>query len=767
MSEPVEKGSPSDAIIAEEEQLHARVQLRVAAGPEGIDEHASAEDFDRELIELRDAIAEAKPEDLAPLVEQMTRLAAIRSRLGGSKQLPVDPDSPYFAHMVLHEGEKVRDVLIGKRGFIDRKNNVQIVDWRNAPISQIYYRYDEGDDYDELIGGRELSGLVEKRRNVSIQKAVLRRIGTPEGTFVRDGQGQWHEASGSAAPVLQGGSGKVHHEDLHRADKHLPEIAALIDKEQFELITQPESGMVVIQGGAGSGKTTGALHRIAYLNFADGQRYRGNRMLFVVPSAALVRYVQAVLPALGVGGVPVVTYVGWARSTRQKLLRGSGGKYSDHTPDTVSRVKKHPLMLKVLDDYVAEQVAEVEEELESLGEGGHAIVDEWRGLSKQALVPRLRALYRFVGKAGFAPELRVAAESRIKTLGRSSNDILEDWAEIMTDAERLWRTFEGSDVRRGEIDATVKWCTDQQIDEDGGEAIGSDGSPISTVDGRAIDEGSHAGCYDIEDDPILLRLIQLKRGALVSRDVKSIRYSHVAIDEAQDRSALEVKVLLEATEHERGFPGRRSVTIAGDTAQRLVFDNNFSGWEDLLSQTGNASVTVRPLKLSYRSTAEVMALAREVLGPELAPKEELVARSGAPVELHQFGDPGEAVAFLADALRALMGNEPTASVALIARYPEQADAYYAGLSRAEVPKMRRVRRHDFSFAAGIDVTDASQVKGLEFDYVIMLDVNDGVYPANVESRHLIHIVATRAAHQLWLISTAEPSPLMPSSLRMF
>src|SRR5690606_23233461 len=138
--------------------------------------------------------------------------------------------------------------------------------------------------------------------------------------------------------------------------------------------------------------------------------------------------------------------------------------------------------------------------------------------------------------------------------------------------------------------------------------------------------------------------------------------------------------------------------------------------------------------------------------PELAPDEPLVARSGEPVELHAFGDVGEAVAFLADALRGLAGREPSASVAVIARHPEQAATYYAGLSHAEVPALRRVRNHDFGFTPGIDVTDVTQVKGLEFDYVILVEVNASSYPDTVESRHLLHIGATRAAHQLWLVS---------------
>ena len=103
-------------------------------------------------------------------------------------------------------------------------------------------------------------------------------------------------------------------------------------------------------------------------------------------------------------------------------------------------------------------------------------------------------------------------------------------------------------------------------------------------------------------------------------------------------------------------------------------------------------------------------------------------------------------------------------MAVIARYPEQADAYFHGLSRAEVPALRRVRAHDFSFAPGIDVTDVAQVKGLEFDYVIMVEVNEASFPDSVESRHLLHIGVTRAAHQLWLMATGAPSALLPSWL---
>ena len=142
----------------------------------------------------------------------------------------------------------------------------------------------------------------------------------------------------------------------------------------------------------------------------------------------------------------------------------------------------------------------------------------------------------------------------------------------------------------------------------------------------------------------------------------------------------------------------------------------------------------------------------------------VIAREGAPVGFYSFGDTGEAVAFLAEALRSLMQREPTASVALITRYPQQADVYYDALLIAEVPKLRRVGHQDFSFTPGIDITDVRQVKGLEFDYVVILDPTSQNYPEVVESRHLLHIAATRAAHQLWLVCAGPVSKLIPDDV---
>jgi DNA helicase-2/ATP-dependent DNA helicase PcrA len=263
---------------------------------------------------------------------------------------------------------------------------------------------------------------------------------------------------------------------------------------------------------------------------------------------------------------------------------------------------------------------------------------------------------------------------------------------------------------------------------------------------------------DVEDEALLLRAYQLARGPL-RKGKEMLQYEHLFVDEAQDFSVAELGVLIDVT------TPRRSVTLAGDTSQRIVMDNGFRGWKVLLKDLGIDGVEVEPLRIAYRSTKEVMELARDVLGPlaEALPAD--APRHGAPVEMFIAPNPGVAVALLGEALRTLAMREPRATVAIVARYADQAEVYYEGLLKAEIPNLRRVRAQDFAFKSGVEITEVREVKGLEYDYVILVDANASTYPCDDESRHLLHVGATRAAHQLWLVTTGEqPSPILPSWL---
>lgn len=746
-------------IVAEETEILSRIRARLER--EAAETPDAIEDLDAQMIELRDAIAEAKEEDVASLIDQMHQVAALSRKRGKGRSIPIDPKSPYFGHLCLEDSRtgRAREVLIGRHTLLDNGDGLSIVDWRNAPVSRLYYRYEEDDEYDEEFGERTVEGRVVKRRSLAVTDGTLRRIAAPQGTFARGQQGLWREAGVSERPSLEGGSGSairydkkqlgVQGDDAQlRADKRLQEITALIDKEQFELITKSDSGIVLIQGGAGSGKTTVALHRVAYLSFQDTRRFQPQKMLIVVFNEALVEYIRHVLPSLGVEGVTVTTYRRWTAQLLARLKIGLDLKHEVGTPEPVSRFKKHPVFMRMLEELVQEHVDDVEAQLQervASRPGGVEVIKAWRSFRRMAALTQVERMQRWLqeGAGGrLDPKTRTAAVSIMRVARDTMKDVVADWLEVNTNGARIRKAVakhaQGV-FSDSELETIVKWCA-RKADLD--------------VDPDDPDDKPENVALDPEDDAALLRLLQLKHGGLFAGS-KRFEYEHVVLDEAQDLCPLEVRVLLDTV------TSGKSVTIAGDRAQKMVFDNGFQDWPQLLEGAGLPHTAIQPLKITYRSTRQVMELSQHVLGHLHNAEDQLIAREGAPVSYFEFTDTGESVAFLGEALRSLIRREPTASVALISRYPQQADTYYEALRIAEVPKLRRVRREDFTFTAGIDVTDVRQVKGLEFDYVVLLEPNRQNYPAHDQSRHLMHIAVTRAAYQLWMVNTGDRSPLLP------
>jgi len=739
--EPASPDAQRDTIVADEEKILARVtdfltEYRPSKPP-------PIADYEQDMLSLRDQIAVARLEDVPALMQQMERIAGIAARRAENVVEPVDPRSPYFGHIRLaEEGKPVRDVLIGKTTLVDAKAGVRIVDWRHAPVSQIYYKYEEGAEYEETLGERDVVGEVLVRRTVTIQHGELRRVTSPQGVFVKGKQG-WRSLS-QASTELGGGQGSatrpgdmrgvlgVDDSGMQREDRHLPEIAALLDPRQFELISKPDSGLVVIQGGAGSGKTTIGVHRLAYLAYQNKQRFSPDKMLVVVASPALRAYIGEMLPTLGLHGLSIDTYAEWTKDQRKKHFQWLEVEVEDSTPSVVTRLKTHPVMLRLLERRTEAFIAD----------------------------PRAR---------------------------KDSRGMLHLWAEMLTDLDGLLAAFAAEpDPEMPEVDIkrAWRWCSDRcpaVVELDPGDRaerkalaeVEAEEDPDDQdrrrgIDDRSIEDDERAR-LDPEDDALLLRIYQKVKGELRKGMKGSLVYEHLFVDEAQDLSAIDLAVLLDCV---RKMPGKggeglvhRSATLAGDTAQRIHMDAGFKDWRAMLDDLGMKAVDIEPLRIAYRSTKEVLEVARHVLGPLADPTPPVANRSGAPVELHEFPSPGAAVAFLADALRPLFSREPNATVAILARHPEQADAYHQALKMADIPNLRRIRSFEFSFRPGVDITDIKQVKGLEYDYVVLVDVNASTYPLQDETRHLLHIGATRAAHQLWIVTTSDPSPLLPEWLR--
>jgi DNA helicase-2/ATP-dependent DNA helicase PcrA len=766
-----------ERIVGEEQRVLGRVLKHLAARRM---RRVGRVDYDQDLLSLRDQIGEARLEDVPALVAQMERLQQVAARRAVVTDGQVDVGSPYFGRIVLQEGDRKREVLIGRSTYLDPVTGVQIVDWRDAPVSRVYYRYDEGDDYDEHFGGRMVEGEVLVRRSLGITGGQLRRIGSMQGTFLRRGDDSWVRLGESVQ--LSGGQGSAprpsHYQPVGklgagqggaiREDKHLPEIAALIDARQFELITKPDSGLVVIQGGAGSGKTTIGLHRLAYLAYRDRQRFRPDRMMVVVFNDALARYISYVLPALGVAGVAVTTFYAWAHKLRTVHVPKLPYIYTDETPSDVVRLKKHPAWVPIIDEYVRGLAADFEAALARVGEEhAGALLDAFGKSRKRPFAERVRQLVAWLGEQqNVRAGVRHVVEREART-ALERTDVKVVWSELLTDAKGLRESFARhapGEFRDGQIDTVFRWCAarcsaalaeleEREVRREDAADGEESGPPERGVDGET--ERS-AATLDWEDDALLLRLHQRLQAPL-RRGKEPLVYEHLFVDEAQDLSPLELAVVLDTARSE-------SVTLAGDVAQRLMLDNGFSSWKSVLEILGLTHVQIDPLRVTYRSTQEIMDFANEVLGPLRNEEPGVATRHGIPVELFRFAHTGDAVGFLAESLRALLAVEPMASVAVIARAPEQVREYADGLTRAEVPHVRLISEQDFPFKPGVDVTDVRQVKGLEFDYVVLIDVTGQNYPADVESRHLLHIAASRAAHQLWIMTTDAPSPLLPRAL---
>ncbi len=686
-----ETASPSlpDEVSEELGHLERTRRVLLEHPPEGA---ASEREVLEELVRLQEEFREAKAEDKGSIQQQLNSLAARLDTLrDGRKTEQVDPDSPYFAHLQLAEEGRSRDVFLGRATRLS--NGLRIVDWRNAPISKLFYRYQEGDEYYEEFGDRYREGVIAARRSLHVKQGELLRVDGDKGSWLRSGDGDWRRlnkdrprlAGGEGAALRSGSSAgsRLGSGAALRKDKHLPDIAALIDTEQFELITQPSSGVVVLRGSAGSGKTTVALHRIAYLSFAGGRRFPHGRVLVIVWGRAMRDYVQHVLPALGVEGVQVTTWADWSLKALLRHFPMLPRTIAEDTPEPVVRMKLHPGVSRAMDRLVRSR------------------------------------------KAQSRPESAV-----------------DDWAQLITD-RRLIKRAMGDDISDAALDRAIRWNTEQvqQV--------------VAWMEG---DQGDAR--LDTEDAALLLRAYQLRVGRL--RQGKGgrgseLKYVHMVLDEVQDFSPVEVQVLLDTCNKDQ------SVTLAGDTQQHISQSAGFSSWSQFLDRIGVPTTSLSTLEVSYRSTHPIIRFALDVLGDgvESAPR---TMRDGPPVELFRFSDHGAAVAFLVGELGELVAREPLANIALLTPTPAPRQPSFSGLSRAEINGVRLVERQKFAFAPGIDVVEADQVKGLEFDYVVIVEASARHWQDTPHHRRLMHVAATRAVHQLWVTSVETPSPILPEAL---
>ena len=675
-----------EALQQTDADLDAEYQARVKAT------HAAWTAAQRERTQ-REALEEA--------LESETRQLQAHRAARKSRELPLG--TPYFARMVLREGDRRQELMLGKVGVVEK--GLRIIDWRHAPVSRIFYEYEEGEEYCEEVADRLREGILEARRRLDIRGGLLVEAQRDQEVLRRTPAGDW-------LPPAEADRRS------ERKDHHLPDIVSLITREQFAVIAQREAGVVLLRGRAGSGKTTVALHRVAWLHFQDPVRFRADAILIVMFNKALRTYITRVLPELGVPGVGADTFHAWA----SRMLREGGvdTRFSTDAPAEVGRLKRHPGMELALDAWV-----------DQLGErlGGWVVqkvpaaADLWEQIPGKGL-GRLARLFEEGVQGELSAALRPLRSAALRRLGDHRRD--------------LWALLEDPEALAPHLPSALHRSL----------------PAVAAAAARCREEGS----LGFEDVALLLRLGQKKHQQLPELRVPwAGRYAHVVIDEAQDLSTLEIAALVGAADR------THSVTVAGDPAQKILEDAWFDGFEPLLQRLGAGGpmdIRLQALQVGHRSTRPIMELALAALG--VASQGDLAvaaARDGAPVDwLAPEGGTDDAawIRAAATALSAYRTERPLALVAVLCLHKSTADRWATGLARAGLDEVRRAERAEFRFTPGVVVSNVHQVKGLEFDGVLLVD------PAVFRERdkHLLHVAITRAAERLWVACPRGPGRLL-------
>lgn len=268
-------------------------------------------DFAEDQKEARrltaEIVATTRDEEKAALAsDEAVAHGLSRMRKISTGQLEGLLEQPYFARVVTSEGGRDIEFKLGTASLPQER----IIDWRQAPISKLFYDYQEGEEFAEEIQDREREGIVKLRRAFDGSHDNLKIIETAQGSLYKAGS-HWKELTDAKLTSRVSGH-----------DGHLPSILNLITPEQFDLITHHADRHLIIQGIAGSGKTSVALHRLAWLLHESNSETRADKTLVLLQSPSLKAYVATTLPELNVHNVAIKTYQQWSR----EILLATVGK---------------------------------------------------------------------------------------------------------------------------------------------------------------------------------------------------------------------------------------------------------------------------------------------------------------------------------------------------------------------------------------------------------------------------------------------------------
>lgn len=619
------------------------------------------------------------------------------------KELTILKESPYFGRVTFNDLEfDQKDTLYVGRFGVTPEGSYEpvIVDWR-APVASLFYHGSLGEaSYTSPDGPIKCD--IEGRRQIIVKKGELKGV-FDSAIDVKDDILQM---------VLSNNS----------SDK-LKDVIMTIQQEQDEIIRKERTSNIVVNGVAGSGKTTIALHRVAYLLY-NYRKELEDKVLILGPNGIFMEYISQVLPSLGEVGVKQETFASFAlKEMDSELYIMSFDKYLEKI---LSEDKEFIEDAKYKNSY--EIIKDLDNLVKDMDKNYFHVEDvKYFGdlvISKEEIEEMFNKHYEYMPLFRRSEKIKRIILSKIKDKRDEKvwelNEELRKEKEKLTPEELLIEENNLEFRRKLRIREIVKEVMDSRAKLD---------SWISREDVLDIYDRFNGNKkeYTINDlAPILYLAIKLE-GKKATKD-----YRHVVIDEAQDYSPLQFKVVRELT-------GTKYFTVVGDVNQRLIKYSDLASMMELGKIFDDVNPEIYNLNKSYRSTYEIMEYANKYLDEDrIIP----IVRHGKPVEEIEFHNNEELSESIIESLKEF-SNEGLESIAIITRDKEELEKVYNLISN----KVHLVKfdNEDVLYKGGNVIIPSYFAKGLEFDGVIIVDNGS----SKDENEDLIkYIMSTRALHRL-------------------
>jgi DNA helicase-2/ATP-dependent DNA helicase PcrA len=716
--------------------------------------------------------------------------------------------SPYFGRLdFAASGEQPEKFYIGYQAL--PLGSWEVIDWR-APLGKLFYSgMAEDQSYNSPEG--EVSGRLSLKRRYQIEGGQLLDIldevdrrpdAPPTGRMVSE-----------ETFLLQ--------QLYSRGDPRLQDIVKSIQRAQDHIIRAPASRILVINGVAGSGKSSIAYHRLAYLLYPDTQSgIQPRRTIVFGPNRLFLSYVSSLLPSLGVNEVRQVTFDDWAMEQmgfaiyregelrrRYRIQDGALQVFlSPHaSPQERTRLWKRARLkggdkFRLLIDAFVESrtqafiipraglaysrlgdlgltlalgAAEIETVYRQALAGGPPF-DRIRGEVVSRLQSLLSTRFEKAVHAGYQERLRRAEDLDLRAIDRADRSYSHQ-AEALRESARQFRNraFAVPGIRRQVVDAASQRLR-QDIDRlwppidvygdyyaliSNRSALQRLGASFLTPDevSMIVSSPPTGEILDIEDIPGMYYLHLHVRG-----QGESV-YDHIVIDEAQDFSPLQFYILSRHT-------SSPSMTILGDLSQGIFGHRGLSDWEEIRPLFPPGAFQLEGVTQNYRATRQIVAFTNAVLlsvrGDQAALAQPL-SRSGlAPRVVSVADDSAMYDAVCAD-IRALK-DEGFQQLGLLVKSGEQCDGVLEQLQSRGVQAASAIDSRDaeFSYQGGLVVLPVALAKGIEFQAALVLGADALTYDGEVEyDGRLLYVAITRALHRLLVYSVGPLSPFLVAAVQ--